>query len=91
MRGNLAKEQNDNLLEASDLLNLASVEISRERFDESIDWSEQALEATKKIGSPSGEKKASGNLGWAYYKFGISLEHCKYFQRLLKKPRLGLI
>lgn len=66
----IARQQGDKFLEASDLLNLGVVAIGKEHFDESVDWSDAASTVAHAIHANLTEEKALGNLGWAYYKMG---------------------
>jgi CHAT domain-containing protein len=66
----LARQQNDALLQMSDLLNLGTVAEREEHYDESIDWSTAANQKAQILGDRRREENAVGNLAWAYYKMG---------------------
>jgi CHAT domain-containing protein len=67
---NIAREQKDRFLEATALLNLGTVDLHRERFDDAIDWSNASLRIAQAIHARQLIEIVSGNLGWAYYKMG---------------------
>ena len=66
----IARSQQDPLLEASALLNLGSVTLKQEHYDDSTLWSTDADKVAHKLGARLAEEKALGNLGWAYYRLG---------------------
>lgn len=66
----VARRQQDDYLEMSDLLNLGVVAERKAHYDESIDWSRAASEKAKLLQHPQIAELALGNLGWAYYKMG---------------------
>lgn len=66
----LAHKQNDVYQQASMLINLGVVALRRERFDEALDWSDEAARAAKKVDARSLLEKSQGNIAWATYKLG---------------------
>jgi CHAT domain-containing protein len=66
----LAKQQQDGRLEASDLANLGQVALGKEHYDESIDWSNAANKKAQILGDRRLAELAQGNLAWAFYKMG---------------------
>jgi CHAT domain-containing protein len=66
----IARQQGDDYLELTDLLNLGFVAEQKAHYDESVDWSKAASEKAKLLGDPQIAEQALGNLGWAYYKMG---------------------
>ena len=66
----VARRQHDRFLEARALLQLSFVTSQRERFEESIDWSNSSYQAAQQIGAQSIMMSSQGNLGWARYKTG---------------------
>ena len=67
-----ARANNDRLLEATGLLNLGLTSLQEEHFDEAIDWTEAAYEASTALGADYIAQTALGNLGSAYYNLGDS-------------------
>jgi len=65
-----ARSHSDHFLEATALLNLGLASLREERFDEAIDWTEAAFQASTTLGAGNTTQIALGNLGWAYYKLG---------------------
>ncbi len=66
----IAQQQQDSYLETTDLMNLGQVAIGEERYDESIDWSNEAKNKAQLLGYRLVAEGALGNLGWAHYKMG---------------------
>jgi CHAT domain-containing protein/Flp pilus assembly protein TadD len=88
----IARQQGDQFLEVSSLLNLGVVAIGRERFDESVQWSSDAQRVARIIPSGLDEEKASGNLGWAYYKMGdFDRSLVQYADASRKAGELGVV
>jgi CHAT domain-containing protein len=75
----LARSDSDRMLEMTALLNLGLVCYREGRFDEAVDWSEAAYKAAAALGALLPMQKATGNLGWAYYKLGDSERALKVF------------
>jgi CHAT domain-containing protein/tetratricopeptide (TPR) repeat protein len=67
-----ARAHNDRFLEATALLNLGLTLLREEHFDEAIDWTDAAYQASLSLGAGTVATKAQGNLGWAYYCLGDS-------------------
>jgi CHAT domain-containing protein len=65
-----SRKIHDQHLELTDLLDLGTVTMLEEHFDESIDWSNDAYRAAHILRDQSTGEAALGNLGWAYYKMG---------------------
>ena len=65
-----ARQDRDQFLEAFALLDLGQAALLRERFDEAIDWSSDALTVANAIDAKLVTETALGNLGWASYKTG---------------------
>ena len=83
----LARERGDEFLDCSALLNLGWAALSREHFDESIDWSERALKLSREVGWRIVEEKSLANLGWDYYKMGDSDRSLQYYLAAVEKAR----
>lgn len=66
----IARDKHDGFLEATALLNLGWVSLGERHYDESIDWTNLAYAAARKLNARQIMEKASGNRGWAYYKMG---------------------
>jgi len=65
-----ARAHNDKPLETTSLLNLGSVYLHEERYDEAVDWTNAAYKAGLEMGDENRVQGAIGNLGWAYYGLG---------------------
>jgi CHAT domain-containing protein/Tfp pilus assembly protein PilF len=65
-----ARANRDDFLRATALLNMGATSLQEEHFDEAIDWTESAYEASSSLGFGNTTRTALGNLGWAYYKLG---------------------
>jgi CHAT domain-containing protein len=74
-----ARGGGDRMLEATALLNLGLVCYREGRLDEAIDWSEAAYKTAAALDASFLTQKATGNLGWAYYKLGDSERALKVF------------
>jgi tetratricopeptide (TPR) repeat protein len=66
----LAHKQKNAFLEASVLGSLGLLATQLERFDESVVWNQQALEAARTLGALSLIAKIEGNIAWSYLKLG---------------------
>jgi CHAT domain-containing protein len=77
----VARQQKDQLLEATTLLNLGLTALKQEHYDNSVIWSTSAYAAVRSLGAQFAEQKALGNLGWAYYRMGDSDKSVFYFQQ----------
>jgi CHAT domain-containing protein len=65
-----ARAHSDHFLEATALLNLGLTALRQEHFDEAIDWTDAAYQASTTLGADDMAQTALGNRGWAYYKLG---------------------
>jgi CHAT domain-containing protein/Tfp pilus assembly protein PilF len=66
----IAREQNDRLLEAGDLLNLGWLALQSEHYDEALDWFSRSSEIARSIQARVILESDLGNVGWALYKLG---------------------
>ena len=66
----LARKQKNAFVEASALGSLGLLATQAERYDESIDWNRQALQAAQSLGARSLIAKIEGNIAWSYLKMG---------------------
>jgi len=66
----LAHKQKNAFLEASVLGSLGVLATQLERFDESVNWNRQALQAARTLGALSLIAKIEGNIAWSYLKMG---------------------
>ncbi len=66
----IARQQHDQYLEATALLNLGVIAMREQRYDSSVDWSSKAQTVAHDLNAALTEEKALANLGWAYYKLG---------------------
>ncbi len=60
----------DRRLETTALTNLGWVSIQGERYDEAVDWLRPSYRSAVELGAEDLAQRASGNLGWAYFKLG---------------------
>jgi CHAT domain-containing protein len=67
-----ARRNNDRFLEITALLNLGLTSLREEHFDQAIDWTDAAYQASTALGAGGEAQVALGNLGWAYYNLGDS-------------------
>jgi CHAT domain-containing protein len=67
-----ARSKSDRFLEATSLLNLSGILLKEGRFDEAIDRSRAAYEASTTLGAADIALAAQENLGWAHYRLGDS-------------------
>jgi CHAT domain-containing protein len=87
-----AAQQGDSFLELMALLNLGTVAMNDERYDESIDWSTSANDLAHSLNAQQMSEKVQGNLGWAYYKLGdFDKSLMLYLQAVKSAEELGLI
>jgi CHAT domain-containing protein len=87
----IARARHQSFLEAKSLGSLGLVTMREERYDESIDWDDQALELSRSLGARTATAKILGNIGWDYYKMGdhdAALEH--FLQARKDSAELGL-
>ena len=82
-----ARQQHDELLRATALLNLGLAALKQGHFDNSILWSSEGYRATHALGARFAEQKALGNLGWAYYRMGDMDKSITYFQQAAEEAR----
>jgi CHAT domain-containing protein len=80
----ISREQRDPFLEASSMGSLGLVATRAERFDESIDWGEQALQLARSQEANSLVTKIGGNLGWSYYELGDLVNALSRYQQATK-------
>jgi CHAT domain-containing protein len=83
----IARQQHNSRLELSDLLNLGQVAIAEERYDESVDWSNEANQRAQLFGYLQIAEGALGNLGWAHYKMGDFGRALNMYQQAEKTAR----
>jgi CHAT domain-containing protein len=67
-----ARAHQDRFLEVTALLNVGLTLLREDHFDEAIDWTEAAYQASTALGAGGEAQVALGNLGWAYYNLGDS-------------------
>ncbi len=65
-----ARAHRDPSLETTALLNLGSVGLQNEHYDQALDWSTSAYRAGLELGDENMSARRSGNLGWAYFQLG---------------------
>jgi CHAT domain-containing protein/Tfp pilus assembly protein PilF len=88
----LARQQNDALLEMTDLLNLGVVAKQEEHYDESIDWLNDAYRKAHIPGDQYVMDAALGNLAGAYHKMGNFDRALTMYQEAEKTARdLGAV
>ena len=67
-----SRTHSDHFLEETALLNLGATSLREGHFDEAIDWTEAAYQASTALDADGEAQAALGNLGWAYYNLGDS-------------------
>ena len=65
-----ARQHGNKFLETSDLLNLGTVALRTEEYDEALDRFKNASQIAQSIQARLALELALGNAGWAYYKLG---------------------
>lgn len=65
-----ARAHNDHFLEVTALINLGLASLQEEHFDEAVDWTDAAYQASTTLEAGGEAQTALGNLGWAYYNLG---------------------
>jgi len=83
-----ARAHGDKFLESTALLNLGSVSLKQEHFDEAIESSQASYGVSSAIGAGDVALVAQGNMGWAYYKLGDSEKALEVFQAAEQKAAL---
>jgi CHAT domain-containing protein/tetratricopeptide (TPR) repeat protein len=83
----LARQQHDIHLQTTDLMNLGQVAIAEERYDESVNWSNEANQRAQLFGYRQIAEGALGNLGWAHYKMGDFSRALDMYQEAEKTAR----
>ena len=66
----MARNLHDPYLEGSALGNLGLVTTQLERYDESINWNQQALDLSRTTGARGSTAVILGNIGWSYIGMG---------------------
>jgi CHAT domain-containing protein len=66
----ISRELKEPFLEAAALGSLGLVAITRDHYDESIEWDQAALQLSRTIGAQSSVARILGNLGWSYFVMG---------------------
>ena len=67
-----AQQHHDLNLESNARLNLGTVALQDNHFDEAVNWSQQAYASSLAMGNRNRAQIALGNLGWAYFELGDS-------------------
>jgi CHAT domain-containing protein len=65
-----ARQQNDLYVEANALAGLGVVATKEERYDESIEWSQAALQLAESLGAQKSLVMILGNMAWGYTRLG---------------------
>ncbi len=82
-----ARQNKDQFLEATALLNLGVVALRREHFDEALEWSRQASASAQAIGAHVLQEKSQGNIAWAEYQLGNFQEALLQSQKALDQAK----
>jgi len=77
----LARQQNDSIQEVNALGNLARLLTKEERFDESIDLSQSALQLARTIKFENAATTILGNMGFAYFQLGDLENSLAFYQQ----------
>jgi CHAT domain-containing protein len=65
-----ARKQKDSYIEALGLAGLGAVATKEERYDESIDWNQAALQLAQSLDAQNSLAQILGNMAWSYRKLG---------------------
>jgi CHAT domain-containing protein len=84
-----ARAHSDRFLEETSLLNLGLTSLDEGHFDEAIDWTDAAYQASTALGADGEAQAALGNLGWAYYNLGDLEKSLELSLEAEKRARLG--
>ncbi|MGA7107750.1 MAG: CHAT domain-containing protein [Terracidiphilus sp.] len=85
-----ARLHHDRWLEASALLNLGTASLQLEHYDEALDWSKLAHQASIDLGGEDLQERSLGNVGWAYFGLGDMEKSLECFVEAEKSAaRLG--
>ena len=82
-----ARQHRDTFLETSDLLNLGTVSLRYEEYDEALSRFEAASQIAGYTGERLALELALGNAGWAYYKLGDFEKSLFDFQQAEQQAR----
>ena len=82
-----ARTRKDRFLEATALLNLGSVSLEQERFDEAVDWLRSAQRAALALDAEDIEEGALGSLGWGYLGLGDTARALELFKEAEKEAK----
>ena len=80
----MARKQKDSYAEALSLAGLALATTKEERYDESIDWSQAALELAESLGAQRSLAMIVGNMGWSYMRLGDFDTALAFFKRAVE-------
>jgi CHAT domain-containing protein len=83
----IARQQHDTHLQTTDLMNLGWLALVEERYDQSVDWSNEANQRAELFGYRQIAEGALGNLGWAHYKMGDFGRALNMYQQAEKTAR----
>lgn len=81
----LARQQNNLLLQASALGNLGIVETRLQHYDKAIDWYNATMKISESLGNRASVAKVKGNLGWCYLMLGDSDRALELLQQAEKE------
>lgn len=84
----IARNQNDKFLEASNLLNLGWLALHAEHNDEALDWFRASSEIARALQALVLLESDLGNIGWAYYKLGDYEKALMNFQQAEEQARI---
>ncbi|HSZ16312.1 MAG TPA: tetratricopeptide repeat protein, partial [Terracidiphilus sp.] len=85
-----ARAHHDRWLEASALLNLGTASLQLEHYDEALDWSKLAHQASIDLRGEDLQERSLGNVGWAYFGLGDMEKSLECFVEAEKSAaRLG--
>ncbi len=82
-----ARQHGDKFLETSDLMNLGTVALRSEEYDEALGRFEEASQVAGSTGARLALELALGNAGWAYYKLGDFEKSLFDFQQAEQQAR----
>lgn len=77
----IAREQKDQYSESLALGGLGAIATKKERYDESIDWNQAALQLAQSLDARSSLAPLLGNMAWSYRKLGDFDNALLFYQR----------
>lgn len=88
----LAREEKDQFLEAASLSGMGVATTKQGRYNESIDWNQEAAGLARSLGAAGSLARALGNTGWSYADLGDYENALTFYQQAEEvSVRSGLV